>query len=141
MIYNTTVYNGGTDAGPLSQPRPGGRLSSQPTRNLLRNVVSLMRLTVPNADVDGAQQNSWTVLATNVRCSVQPGSSDRNATQGEIRQSTPYTILFDTNPSLTNGDQVQWLDDRGILHLITATGCRNMVGRGAAFMVTGEEAL
>lgn len=137
MSYNSILYNG--SAGSTSTLLPSGRFGNTPTRNLLRNVVNTFRLTVPNPDADGSLQNAWTPLGSSLPCSVQPGTLVREQTQGAIHQSIPYTVLFDLNPGLALGDQVQWLDDLGVLHLITVTGCKNMAGRGAAFMVTGDE--
>jgi hypothetical protein len=134
-------YNSGSFGGPMSQPRPPARFGNTPTRNLRRNVVNVFRLSVPNQDADGGIQNSWTLIASNLQCSIQPGRPARDETQGAIRQTVPYTILFDANPRLALGDQIQWIDDVGILHTINVTGCKNLAGRGAAFAANGEEVL
>lgn len=139
MSFNSFLYGAGSLGGPTSPAVRSGRFGNTPSRNLLRNVVNTFRLTVPSPDSDGSPQNSYTLLATGLPCSVQPGRLVREELQGAIRQYIPYMILFETNPGLTLGDQVQWLDDLGTLHLITVTGTKNLAGRGSAFQVDGEE--
>lgn len=128
-------------AGSGSAPVGSTTYGNKPSRNALRNVVSIYRLTVPNPDVDGGQQNVWVPVALNVQCSVQPRRAERMDTQGAIRQITEYGITFASNPGAFVLDQIQWVDDLGITRFISIRGTNNLAGRGGAFYSYGDEDL
>lgn len=126
------------DVAPLTLPS-SGKFGNGPTLHVLVNRINLYRLTVPNPDPDGAIQNQWTSLATNVKCSVQPIEQWREDPQGSLRLHFSYDVMFDYNPGITIGDYAQWTDDAGVTRTIIIVGTRNMAGRGSAFLATGDE--
>lgn len=116
-----------------------GRYGNPITPNVLVNVVDTYKLTVPSMDADGAQQNTFTPLAYNVRCQVRLRDPVRELTQLAVREVVPVEVLFAANPGLSVGDRIDWTDDAGGLRQIFVTGVQSIGGRGAAWLALGEE--
>ena len=125
----------------LGTPPMSGRFGNSPTANALRNTINVFRLLPTPLDADGALTNTWTQIFTNVPCSVQVVSVDRDDRQGGPRQITAYEIMLGVNPGVLIGDQVQWTDDLGVLRIISVLGSENMAGRGVAWLLYGEEVI
>lgn len=138
QIFSWGGVTWGGPTAPSATPPPI-RSGNRPSRNVLKNIVNFFALVVPNQDADGSQGPGYAAGLTNVRCSVQPREIIREEIQGSIRQWCPFDITFDFNPSLNIGDLVQWGDDLSVLHNIVITGCRNLAGRGGAFLAMGVE--
>ena len=130
---------GGNSVPPIA-PARSSRNGNSPSRNALRNVINVYRL-LPSQDEDGAPENTWTLLFSNLRCMVTPDDLVREDRHAAIREITQYRIIIGTNPGCQVGDKVLWVDDLGVTRTISVVGMRSMAGRGAAFHLFGEEVI
>lgn len=131
---------GGAGVPPLN-PAASGRRGNGPTANALRDRINIRRR-LAQKDADKGTVATYTLIFPNLPCLVTPRDPERLYDEnGRITTVQPYRIMLGFDPGIQYQDQVVWIDNGGRTHNISVVGLSDQSGRGAVFLIFGEEKL
>jgi hypothetical protein len=116
-------------------------MANQPSANVLVNLVDLYRY-APTQDADAGAVPAYVLIASAVKCSIQPGSAREVVDdQDRITLVRDWEMYPIADYGLKPRDKIIYVDFGSVTHTIFVEGPIDMAGRGRVWGVTGTEKL